>query len=398
VTWIDVPDGTRFGIDNLPYGVFSRAGHNPRVGVAIGDLILDLAPVLDDAAFAQPALNPFMARGRRAWTETRSRVVELLTSSDHRPRVQPYLVDAAAVTMHAPFVVADYVDFYSSLEHARNLGRILRPDSEPLLSNWRHLPVAYHGRAGTIVPSGTPITRPCGQRFVDGQVTYGPSRRLDVEAEVGFVVGTPSRLGEPVATSAFVDHVFGVVLVNDWSARDLQAWEYQPLGPFLGKSFATSISTWVVPLDALDAARVDGPPQDPEPLPYLERAARWGLDLALEIELDGTIISRPPFRNLYWTPDQQLAHMTANGACLRTGDLFASGTVSGEHPEERGSLIELTWNGRDPLRLPGGEERLFLEDGDTVTLRATAPSSTGGQLALGDVAGTVAPARCRSDR
>ncbi len=397
MTWIDVPTGTRFGIDNLPYGVFSRAGHSPRVGVAIGDLVLDLAPVLDDGAFAQPALNPFMARGRPAWRETRARIVELLTNATHRPRVQPHLVDANAVTLHCPFVVADYVDFYSSLEHARNLGQILRPESEPLLPNWRHLPVAYHGRAGTIVPSGTAITRPCGQRLLDGRVSFGPSNRLDIEAEVGFVVGEPSRLGEPVPTSAFADHVFGVVLVNDWSARDLQAWEYQPLGPFLGKSFATSISSWVVPLEALAPARVEGPPQDPAPLPYLTRAEHWGLDLMLEIELNGAVISNPPFVKLYWTPDQQLAHMTANGANVRTGDLFASGTVSGDVRDQRGSLIELTWNGRDPVRLADGSERSFLEDGDTVTVRATAPSATGGQLALGDVRGTVIPARGGSD-
>ena len=395
MTWIDVPAGARFGIDNLPYGVFSRAGHGPRVGVAIGDHILDLAPVLDDGVFAQPALNALMSRGRRIWRETRARIVDLLTDATHRPRVQPHLVDASMATLHRPFVVADYVDFYSSLEHARNLGEILRPGSEPLLPNWRHLPVAYHGRSGTVVPSGTAITRPCGQRLVDGRVSFGPSRRLDIEAEVGFVVGAPSQRGEPVPTSAFADHVFGVVLVNDWSARDLQAWEYQPLGPFLAKSFATSISNWVVPLDALDAARLDGRSQDPAPLPYLARATPWAFDLTLEIELDGTIISRPPFRNLYWTPDQQLAHMTANGACVRT--LFASGTVSGELRDERGSLIELTWNGRDPLRLPDGTERSFLEDGDTVTLRATAPSATGGQLALGDVTGNVLPARCGSD-
>jgi fumarylacetoacetase len=296
--------------------------------------------------------------------------------------------------LHLPFAVGDFVDFYASLEHAQNLGRILRPDAEPLMPNWRHLPVAYHGRAGTVVVSGTPIARPSGQRIVDGAPVFGPTARLDIEAEVGFVVGVPSG-GEPLTTVDFAEHVFGVVLVNDWSARDIQAWEYQPLGPFLGKSFATSISPWVVPLAALDAARVEGAPQSPVPLPYLERHDPWGLDLALEVTLNGAVISRPPFAGIYWTPDQQLAHLTANGARVRTGDLFASGTVSGAAPDERGSLIELSWNGESPLALPDGSTRTFLEDGDTVTISATAPGAGGRRLGLGEVTGTVVAAPSR---
>ena len=299
------------------------------------------------------------------------------------------------MTLHRPFTVGDYVDFYCSLDHASNVGRIFRPDAEPLLPNWRHLPVGYHGRAGTVVVSGTPVVRPCGQRRPPGAEgpTYGPSVRLDIEAEVAFVVGVGSRLGEPVPIEAFADRVFGVVLLNDWSARDIQAWEYQPLGPFLGKSFATSISPWVVPLEALAAARVDGPAQDPAPLGYLRRAEPWALDLSIEVALNGAVVSRPPFATMYWTPDQMLAHMTVNGASTRTGDLYASGTVSGPEPGQRGSLIELTWNGAEPLMLGDGTTRSFLEDGDTVTLSATAPAAGGGRLSLGQVTGTVHPAR-----
>jgi len=397
--WPPVPDGHPFGLANLPFGVFSHpaaAAGARRAGVAVGDSVLDLAPVLDDGVFAAPTLDPFLARGRATWAETRARLTELLTDVHYQGAVSPHLLPRSEVTLHLPFTVADYVDFYCSLDHASNVGRIFRPDAEPLLPNWRHLPVGYHGRAGTVVVSGTPVVRPCGQRRPPGAdgPTYGPSARLDIEAEVGFVVGVESRLGEPVPVGAFADHVFGVVLLNDWSARDIQAWEYQPLGPFLGKSFATSISPWVVPLEALAAARVGGPAQDPAPLPYLRPAEPWGLDLAIEVALNGAVVSRPPFASMYWTADQMLAHLTVNGASLRTGDLYASGTVSGPSPDQRGSLIELSWNGAEPLTLPDGTPRSFLEDGDTVTLSATAPAVGGGVLSLGEVTGTIHPARC----
>jgi fumarylacetoacetase len=290
------------------------------------------------------------------------------------------------------------VDFYSSREHATNLGRLLRPDQPPLLPNWKHLPIGYHGRAGTVVVSGTDIVRPCGQRRppdADAPV-FGPTRRLDIEAEVGFVVGVPSRLGVPLSTGDFLDHVFGVVLVNDWSARDLQAWEYQPLGPFLGKSFATSVSPWVVPLDALAAARVPAPVQDPPVLPYLVESERYGYDLRLEVRWNGTLVSRPPFGGLYWTPAQQLAHLTANGACVRTGDLYASGTVSGRRRDECGSFMELTWGGTEPVRLADGRPSTFLEDGDTVTITATAPGADAAVVGFGEVTGRVVPAPGRA--
>jgi fumarylacetoacetase len=360
--------------------------------------VLDLAMALGDDVFAQPSLNPFMARGRAAWRQARARAAELLTHGEHQPAVAPALLARSEVTMHLPFEPADYVDFYSSLHHAENVGRIFRPEQEPLHPNWRHLPVGYHGRAGTVVVSGTPIMRPSGQRRPPHSPApiFGPTTSLDIETEVGFVVGVGSQLGAPVPIADFAEHVFGVVLVNDWSARDIQSWEYVPLGPFLGKSFATSISAWVVPLEALQAARVAPPRQEPPPPPYTRGNELFGLDIALEVWLNGELISRPPFRDMYWTPQQQLAHMTVNGARLRTGDLFASGTVSGAERDEWGSLLELTWNARDPIRLDNGSTRTFLEDGDRVTISASAPGPAGSRIGFGDVSGAILPARQRT--
>ncbi|MFB9322961.1 fumarylacetoacetase [Cryptosporangium minutisporangium] len=396
MTWLDLSADTGFGVSNLPYGVFSTPGAAPRTGVAIGDAVLDLAAVTGDPVHATGTLNAFLAQGPPAWAAVRARLTEWFTDAWHRATVEPHLVPRDAVTLHLPIDVADYVDFYSSQHHAENLGRMFRPGSPPLTPNWKHLPIGYHGRAGTVQLSGTPVVRPSGQRKApaDEVPTFGPSRRLDIEAEVGFVVGVPSRLGEPVPVGAFTEHVFGVCLVNDWSARDLQAWEYVPLGPFLGKSFLTSVSPWVVPLAALEAARTDPPLRDEELLPYLDdRKERWSLNLQLEVRLNGAIVSNPPFAPLYWTPAQQLAHLTVNGASLRTGDLFASGTVSGPERNQRGSLIELSENGAEPLALPDGTTRTFLEDGDVVTISATAPGPDGTRLSLGEVTGRIEPVR-----
>jgi fumarylacetoacetase len=394
MTWPDLPADSGFGIDNLPYGVFSTAGTAPRTGVAIGDSVLDLAAATGDDVHATGSLNAFMARGPQAWSELRAQLTDWLTDEAHRDTVEPHLVPRSEVTLHLPVEIADYVDFYSSQHHAENLGRMFRPDSEPLTPNWKHLPIGYHGRAGTVQVSGTPVVRPSGQRKAptDDAPTFGPSQRLDIEAEVGFVVGTPSELGRPVPLSAFPEHVFGVCLVNDWSARDLQAWEYVPLGPFLGKSFLTSVSPWVVPLAALEAARVAPRARQPQPLPYLDDTGEpWGLDLTLEVRLNGELVSCPPFGSLYWTPAQQLAHMTVNGASLRTGDLYASGTVSGPQRDQRGSFIELSWGGTEPLTLSDGSTRTFLEDGDVVTITATAPGPGGTRIAFGEVTGRVEP-------
>ncbi|WP_309058220.1 fumarylacetoacetase, partial [Streptomyces sp.] len=298
-------------------------------------------------------------------------------------------------TLHLPYEVADYVDFYASEHHATNVGRIFRPDGEPLTPNWKHLPIGYHGRAGTVVVSGTDVVRPSGQRKApsDAAPVFGPSVKLDIEAEVGFLVGTPSELGRPVPLSDFREHVFGLTLLNDWSARDVQAWEYVPLGPFLGKSFQTSVSAWVTPLEALDAARTAPPARDFPLLPYLDDAGEeepGGFDLRITVEINGEVVAEPPFSTMYWTAAQQLAHMTVNGASLRTGDLYGSGTVSGPEVNQRGSLLELTWNGRDALELAGGK-RTFLEDGDEVVLTAWAPGPDGTRVALGEVRGRIVP-------
>ena len=397
MTWVEGAAGTPYGLENLPYGVFRRDDGAARIGVRIGDRVLDLTAaeqaglVLAGGAFGAGTLNEFMALGRAQWTTVRRRIRELLAETGHRAEVEPLLVPLAQVRMAMPFDVADYVDFYSSEHHATNVGRIFRPDQAPLLPNWKHLPIGYHGRAGTVVVSGTPVTRPSGQRNTPQGPVFGPSVRLDIEAEVGFVVGVGSELGQPVPVGSFADHVFGVVLVNDWSARDIQAWEYQPLGPFLGKSFATSISAWVVPLEAFAQAWVPAPEQDPEVLDYLRDTPHLGLDLRLSVDLNGERVSEPPFASMYWTPAQQLAHLTVNGASLRTGDLYASGTVSGPERGQVGSFLELTWGGTEPVDL-GAAKRTFLDDGDTVTITATAPGPDGSIIGLGEVTGTITPA------
>ena len=329
------------------FGVFSSDGEPPRVGFRVGAGVLDLPASGLGSEFAVPSLNTFLARGRTVWESTLERIGALVERGAD-------LVPLERVRLHLPFAVADYVDFYSSLEHATNLGRLFRPEAEPLLPNWRHLPVGYHGRAGTVVVSGTPVLRPCGQVKgpEDSGPRFGPSRRLDIELELGFVVGVGSRHGSTVSTAAFRDHVFGVALVNDWSARDIQAWEYQPLE-------------------------------------YLRATGDWALDVELEVEVAGTVVSRTNTRGLYWTMPQQLAHATVNGASVRTGDLFASGTISGPDRGSEGSLIELTSNGTHPIRLGDGSTRTFLEDGDEVVLRGRA-----GELELGEVRGRVLAARC----
>ena len=414
-SWVPVPEGSDFPIQNLPYGVVSRKGEPPRIGVAIGDGALDLgelslAGLLDGLdgvrheIFLADSLNPFLALGRGAWRAARERISGLLAEGDRRildaGLAERAIVPVADADLHLPFIPGDYVDFYSSLEHATNLGRMFRPEGEPLLPNWRHLPVGYHGRSGTVVVSGTPIRRPFGQTAPEaGEAVpgWGPCRLLDFELEVGFVTGPGNGLGEPIPIDRVGEHVFGLVLVNDWSARDLQRWEYQPLGPFLGKSFATSVSPWVVTMDALAPWRVAPPPQDPEPLPYLRADEPWGFDVGLEVGLapegaEAVLVSRTNLRGLYWTIAQQLAHATSNGASARPGDLFASGTISGSERGSQGSMIELTEAGRRPLELPGGSSRAFLEDGDTVVLRGGCEAGDRPRIGFGEVRGTVLPA------
>ncbi|HEX6788628.1 MAG TPA: fumarylacetoacetate hydrolase family protein [Gaiellaceae bacterium] len=338
------------------YGVFSVGDGAPRVGWRDGDEVTDLSALGD--VYTESSLNALMALGRDAPLEA--------ARSHDGPR---FRVDE--VTAHLPVEIGDFVDFNSSLEHATSIGRMFRPQGDPLPPNWRWLPIGYQSRAGSVVVSGTDVRRPNGQRKTGETPTFGPSERLDIELELGFVIGTPSTHGEPVGVGAVADHVFGVALLNDWSARDIQAWEYVPLGPFLSKSFQTSMAAWVTPLALLEEHRVEAPPQDPPPLPYLDGGRDWALDIPLEIELNGEVISHGNVRTLYWTMPQQLAHATSNGGALRTGDLFGSGTISGSDPGSGGSMIELTQNER------------FLADGDEIVLRGRG---------LAEVRGRVLPA------
>jgi fumarylacetoacetase len=418
-SWVPVPLGSEFPIQNLPYGIFRRPGERARAGVAIGNRILDLDVIAEAGlfeghaalpwgVFAHGSLNQFMALGRPTWQAVRRRVSELLSFDNREIRdtwglAEKALVPQPETEMVLPFAVADYIDFYSSLQHATNLGRLFRPDAEPLLPNWRYMPVGYHGRSATVVASGTPIVRPRGQvKLGDKPPQWIATRKLDFELEVGFVVGLGNQLGTRITTDAAHNHIFGMVLVNDWSARDIQAFEYQPLGPFLGKSFATSISPWVVSMDAVAPYRVAAPQQDPPVQLYLMTEGEWGLDMQLEVGLvtrpmmehehDPEIVSRVNFRDMYWTAPQQLAHATVNGATMRTGDLCASGTVSGSDPGSYGSLIELTQNGEIPIEMPGGAVRTFLEDGDTVVMRGWCGGDGMPRIGFGEVKGTVLPA------
>lgn len=402
-TWPDVPADHPFGRDALPYGVMVTPAGS-RIVVRYGDHALDLRAVADlepDSAWArawrEPTLDAFLALGRRDWDAARVWLRDALADPGRQEEWAAYLTPVEQVSLALPFTVGDYVDCYASEHHATNVGRIFRPDGEALTPNWRHLPIGYHGRSQTVVVTGTDVIRPTGQRKPPTSDTpvFGPSVRLDIEAELGFVVGGPrTALGSRVSVDEADEHLFGVVLLNDWSARDIQAWEYVPLGPFLGKSFATSISGWVLPKAALSAARVPLPIQEPLPLPYLCGHAATGYDVHLEVAVNGSVVSRPEYAGLYWAPQQMLAHMTVNGATTGPGDLFGSGTISGPQADQRGSFLELSWNGTEPFALADGTTRTFLEDGDTVTLRAWAPGPTpGSRVGFGEVTGRVLPAR-----
>ena len=407
MTWLDVPANHPFGLATLPYGIFSTAADpQHRVGVRIGDSVLDAAAAAASSsceyavpALSGPTLNPLLAAGPGAWASTRQWVTTVLTDPAYWSAVEPHLIPLTEVTMHLPLEVADYVDFYASANHAMNVGKIFRPDSPALPVNWKHLPIGYHGRAGTVVVSGTDVVRPSGQRKgpQDPAPVYGPSVRLDIEAELGFLVGGATTMGDRVSVDEAAEHIFGVVILNDWSARDIQAWEYVPLGPFLGKSFATSISAWVTPLAAFDAARVPLPGQDdPKLLAYLESASgtgAFGLDVHLSVEVNGTVVTRPEYATMYWSPAQMLAHMTVNGASLRTGDLYGSGTISGPEKGTRGSFLELSWGGTEPFTLADGSTRSYLLDGDVVTMTAWAPGPDGAIIGLGEVTGRIVPTR-----
>jgi fumarylacetoacetase len=401
--WLGLAAADPFGLAALPYCSFSTRRHaaSRLAGVRVGDRVLDLTTASGrllpgrEVLFRDGTLDAFLAAGDKAWADVRAEITSWLSQDHFREAVEDLLVPVAEAELHLPFTVSDYVDFYASEHHAANAGRIFRPDAaDPLAPNWRHLPVGYHGRAGSVVTSGTAIRRPCGQLrgTRDGGPVYGPTERLDFEAELGFVVGVETVLGETVAVSRFAEHVFGVCLVNDWSARDIQSWESAPLGPFLAKSFGTTISPWILPLAALEHARLRPPSRDTPLADYLTESQDWGLDIDFEVLINEQPVARPPYGLMHWSPAQMLAHMTNNGAALRTGDLFASGTVSGPEREHRGCLLELTWNGTEPITLPDGSKRAWLADSDEVTITATAAGPDGTRIGLGEARGQILPA------
>lgn len=400
-----------FPLQNLPYGIFQTAGSTPRAGVAIGDLIADLSVLAEAgllpceaAVFAQPRLNDFIGLGPDAWRSVRERLVALLSGADQALQADAdlssrALVPQAHATMLLPVDIPGYTDFYSSKEHATNVGMLFRDPKNALLPNWSELPIGYNGRASSVVASGTPVRRPNGQTKLPDQErpVYGACRKLDIELEVGFIVGVPNGLAEPVPCNEAEQRIFGMVLLNDWSARDLQAWEYVPLGPFNAKTFATTISPWIVPMAALEPFRTAQPEQTPEPLAYLRHDGPHAFDIELEawIKPQGAArasrLCHTNFKYMYWTMAQQLAHHTASGCNTRVGDLMGSGTISGPTPDSLGSLLEMTFNGREPVTLETGEKRAFIEDGDELDLRGWCQGD-GYRVGFGHCSGMVLPA------
>lgn len=406
--WLTVPEDSDFSIYNLPFGIFSSEEEAPRLGIAIGDYALDLHRlaglgvfndlVADRSVFGASSLNAFISLGKAITSEVRLRVQQDLCKSGSPIHQNPDLLyPLSGVRMHLPVEVGDYTDFYSSIEHATNVGKLFRDPANALLPNWRHIPVGYHGRASSIVVSGTPIRRPQGQvKPKDADLpVFQASARLDFELEMGFIIGKETTLGTAISTQETEAYIFGLVLFNDWSARDLQQWEYVPLGPFLGKSFASSVSPWVVTLEALEPFRVEGPVQEPPVLPYLryEGMKNYDISLAVGIEPEGAeevCVSRSNFRYMYWNMSQQLAHHTVNGCNVRVGDLMASGTISGKEEGSYGSMLELAWAGTRPLPMSDGATRVFIKDYDTVTMRGYAEKE-GVRVGFGEVSGKILP-------
>lgn len=408
-SWVESANdpATDFPLNNLPYGVFSRPGEPQRCGVAIGGNVLDVAALeqadlisLDGGPYLQAGVwNPLMAAGPAVWKAFRARLTDLLCEdSTEQEKIRPHLVALTDVRLHLPFAVAEYTDFYAGKQHAFNVGTMFRGPENALPPNWLHIPIGYNGRASTVVVSGTEIRRPVGQtKAPDANApSFGPCRRLDIELEFGAIVGTGSKMGEPVTVAEADDMIFGYVLLNDWSARDIQAWEYQPLGPFQAKAFATSISPWIVTKAALEPFRVSTPAREKQILPYLAEPGPMLYDVALEVEMQaagsdqGTTITRTNYREMYYSAAQQLAHHASSGCAMRTGDLLGSGTISGESKDSFGSLLELTWGGKEPLTLDDGSVRSFIEDGDTLTLKGHAQGD-GYRIGFGDCSGTILP-------
>lgn len=415
-SFIQVDSESHFPIQNLPYGVFSTKENSlPRVGTAIGEYVVDLS-VLEDAGFfeeigirenlfKESTLNNFMRKGQKVWKQVRSILQQILHEDEAKLRDDQELRKVAFIPrkdalMHIPVKIGDYTDFYASKEHATNVGMMFRGKENALMPNWTHLPVGYHGRASSVVLSGQEFYRPQGQVKPADAVSplFTPCRQLDFELEMGCFIGTGNELGEPISVESAEEQIFGLVLVNDWSARDIQAWEYQPLGPFLAKNFATSISPWIIPLEALEPFRVDGPKQDPEPLPYLRSSKAGSYDIHLEVHLKGEameqsqLIATSNYKYLYWSASQMIAHHTITGCNLQTGDLLATGTISGPEKDSRGSLLELAWRGAEPIELDNGEQRSWLEDGDELTITGWCQGE-GYRVGFGEVAGRVLPAK-----
>jgi len=407
MSWLHISPDSDFSLQNLPFGIFHTGDARPRAGIAIGGHIVDLEKAAENGLFGKPrffkkvftqaTLNDFIALGKPVTNRIRRKVREWLERSITPENALQILVDRKTATMLMPLRVPNYTDFYSSIEHATNVGKMFRPDN-PLLPNWRWMPIGYHGRASSIVLSGTPIRRPSGQILIPGGVpdtpVYGASRQLDFELEMAFVIGKENLLGEPITVDNAEEHIFGLVLFNDWSARDIQRWEYVPLGPFLGKNFGSSISPWIVPLEALKPYRVKGPKQTPAPLDYLKSRGAKNIDIELSVTLSAsnnsihTLISKSNTKYLYWNMAQQLAHHTVNGCNMQVGDLLASGTISGPTPDSYGSMLELSWGGRNPIALNDGTTRGFLQDGDTLTMRASA-GEAGARVGFGEVVGEI---------
>jgi fumarylacetoacetase len=412
-SFIPVDPASDFPIQNLPYGVFSaKDGLAPRVGVAIGDYVLDLWQLVQDCridvvepgVFAAPQLNPFMALGPAAWSQTRARISELLRHDHPELRDNPKLrqralVPMADVRLHMPIAVSGYTDFYSSKEHASNVGTMFRDKNNPLLPNWLHIPIGYNGRSSTVVVSGTKVRRPRGQlKPANAELpSFGPCKRLDFELEIGVVIGQPSKMGEMLSEKQAEEMIFGFVILNDWSARDIQQWEYVPLGPFQAKAFATSISPWIVTREALEPFRMHGPEQNPVPLPYLRQVLpnnyNMDLDVALRVAPMNAAqnICRTNFKYMYWSSVQQLVHHASSGCAMNVGDLLGSGTISGPEKSQRGSLLEISWNGTEPIELAAGVKRAFLEDGDSLVMRGWCQGD-GYRVGFGEVEGTITPA------
>ena len=404
---INIPENSDFSIHNLPFGIFSTQDRSPRAGVAIGEHILDLAALAEldvfdfnTAVFEKDVLNDFISLGKEITSRVRKNIQYWLKDDSSVLAGKPELfVLQSEAQMHMPVYVGDYTDFYSSIEHATNVGKMFRDPANALLPNWKHIPVGYHGRASSIVVSGEPIRRPKGQTLPKEASTpvFGPSQRLDFELEMGFVCGKNTEMGEAVSTSEAEDYIFGLVLFNDWSARDIQKWEYVPLGPFLAKNFASSISPWIVTLEALEPFRVSGPEQEPKVLPYLEYEGKKNYDINLEVGIspedsEETIICTSNFQYMYWNMAQQLAHHTVNGCNINVGDMMASGTISGKSEDSYGSMLELAWMGTKPLKMKDGSERKFINDGDTVTMRGFAQKGDI-RVGFGEVSSKVLPSK-----